>query len=58
MLVDFGEACAEERAQEEFPTFHFGLDCDEGEVGFGVHVACKLFDEGDLSFDGSCAAFY
>ena len=37
--VDFGEARAQEGAQEEFPTLDFSLDDDEGKVGFGVHVA-------------------
>ena len=58
MFVDLCESCAKEGADEEFPAFDFGLDYDEGEIGFGVHVAGEAFDEGDLVFDRGGAAVY
>ena len=46
--VDFGDAGAEEGADEEFEALEFGLDDDEAEVGFGVRVARLLFHELNL----------
>lgn len=50
VLVDFGYAGTQVGADEEFPAFNFGLDYNEGEVGFRVHVAGHLLDEFDLLF--------
>lgn len=51
MSVDLGYAGAEIGTDEEFPALDFGLDYDEGEVGFRVHVAGHLLDELDLRLD-------
>lgn len=48
MSVDFGNASAEERADEEFEALEFGLDDYEAEVGFGVRVSGLLFHELNL----------
>lgn len=48
MGVDFGDARAEEGADEELEALEFGLDDDEAEVGFGVRVARLLFHELNL----------
>ena len=50
--VDFGQAGAEEGADEELEALEFGLEDDEAEVGFGVRVARLLFHELDLGKDG------
>jgi len=57
MLVDFGNSRAEVGTDEEFPAFDFGLDDDEAEVGFWVHVARHLFHELDLLFNTVGCAF-
>lgn len=51
VFVDFRHAGAQQGADEKFPALDFGLDDDEAEVGFGVHVARHLLDEFDLPFD-------
>ena len=56
MLIDLCESGSQQGADEEFPALDFGLDYDEGEVRFGIHVTRQLFNEGDLSFDCVCAA--
>jgi len=58
IFVDFCDSCAEVGTDEEFPALDFGLDYDEAEVGFGVHVAGHLFDEFDLLFYAVCGSFY
>ena len=51
MGVDFGDAGAEEGADEEFEALEFGLDDDEAEVGFGIRVARLLFHELNLRWN-------
>lgn len=46
--VDFRNASAQERADEELEAFEFGLDDYEAEVGFGVRVSRLLFYELNL----------
>ena len=51
MSVDFGDASAEEGADEEFEALEFGLDDYEAEVGFGIRVARLLFHELNLRWN-------
>ena len=51
VFVDFGDAGAEEAADEEFEALKLSLDDDEGEVGFGVHVASHGLDSLYLGLD-------
>ena len=46
--VDFGDASAQEGADEELEALEFGLDDDEAEVGLGVRVPRLLFHELNL----------
>ena len=46
--VDFGDASAQEGADEELEALEFGLDDYEAEVGLGICVARLLFHELDL----------
>ena len=46
--VDFGDASAQEGADEELEALEFGLDDDEAEVGLGVCVSRLLFHELNL----------
>ena len=46
--VDFGDASAQEGADEELEALEFGLDDDEAEVGLGVRVSRLLFHELNL----------
>ena len=46
--VDFGDASAQEGADEELEALEFGLDDYEAEVGLGVCVPRLLFHELDL----------
>jgi hypothetical protein len=57
MFMDFGNSGSQVGTDEEFPAFDFGLDDDEAEVGFWVHVASHLFDELDLLLDAIRCAF-
>ena len=50
--VNFGQAGAEEGADEKLEALEFGLEDDEAEVGFGVRVARLLFYELDLRRKG------
>ena len=43
MGVDYGNASAEEWADEKFEALEFGLDDDEAKVGFGIRVGRLLF---------------
>ena len=56
VFVDLGYSGSEVGADEEFPALDFGLDDDEAEVRFWVHVAGQLFDELDLLFYAVCGA--
>lgn len=49
VFVQLCETSAEIAADEVFPSLELGLDHDEGEVGFGVHVAGHFFDFLDLT---------
>ena len=46
--VDFGDASAQEGADEELEALEFGLDDDEAEVGLGICVSRLLFHELNL----------
>ena len=46
--VDFRNARAEERADQELEALEFRLEDDEAEIGFGVCVARLLFHELNL----------
>ena len=46
--VDFGDASAQEGADEELEALDFGLEDDEAEVGLGVRVPRLLFHELNL----------
>lgn len=51
VFVELCEPSAEVATDEVFPSLELGLDYDEGEVGFGVHVAGHFFDLFDLALD-------
>ena len=51
VCVEFRDTGAQERANEVFEAFEFGLQDYEAEVGAGVRVAGCVFDELDLADD-------
>jgi hypothetical protein len=57
VFIDLGDSSAEEGPDEKFPSLDFGLDDDEGEVCFRVHVASHTFYELDLLLYSVGAAF-
>ena len=64
MFIDLGDSSAEEGPDEKFPPLDFGLDYDEREVCFWVHVASHAFihqnlrhQSDDLLLYTVCAAF-
>ena len=57
MFIDLGDSSAEQGPDKKFPPLDFGLDDDEREVCFWVHVTGHAFYELDLLLYTVCAAF-
>ena len=57
VLVDLRDSCSQVGSYEEFPPLDLGLDDDEPEVGFGVHVASHDFNFLDLVLYLLCYSF-
>ena len=55
MLINLRQSCPQEGTYQKLPSFDFGLDDDEGEIRFWVHVARQLLNEGYLRFYSLCA---
>lgn len=45
---DLGYPRPQERPHKEFEPLEFGLDDDEAEIGFRIHVACLCLHQVDL----------